>query len=94
MSEVYVELALKAPADDALRELISFQLYGLGFSGFLETDNAFVCYIPKALWDDALQNKILSIVAGRRPFPDFNLQHHRNSKSKLEPAMGRIHSTR
>ena len=63
MSEVYVEFALKAPADDALRELISFQLYGLGFSGFLETDNAFVCYIPKALWDDALQNKILSIVA-------------------------------
>lgn len=69
MSEVYVDVALNAPADDALRELLSFQLYEFGFSGFLETDNVFHCFIPKARWNDALQNKILSIVGEKRPSP-------------------------
>ena len=69
MTEVYVDVALNAPADEALRELLSFQLYELGFSGFLETDNVFHCYIPKALWNDALQIKLLSIVAEQRSSP-------------------------
>jgi ribosomal protein L11 methyltransferase len=69
MSGVYIEVVLDAPADDALRELLSFQLYGLGFSGFLETDNGFHCYIPKVLWNDPLQNTLLSIVGEKRPSP-------------------------
>ena len=69
MIEVYVDVALNAPADDALRELLSFQLYELGFSGFLETDNVFHCFIPKARWNDALQNEIFSIVGEKRPSP-------------------------
>ena len=69
MSEVYIEVVLNAPADDALRELLSFQLHGLGFSGFLETDNGFHCYIPKVLWDNALKSKLHSIMEEQRPSP-------------------------
>jgi ribosomal protein L11 methyltransferase len=69
MSEVYIEVVLNAPADDALRELLSYQLYGLGFSGFLETDNGFHCYIPKVLWNDAVKSEIHSIVEEQRPSP-------------------------
>ena len=69
MIEVYVDVALNAPADDTLRELLSFQLYELGFTGFLEIDNLFHCYIPKILWNNALQNKLLSIGEETRPSP-------------------------
>jgi ribosomal protein L11 methyltransferase len=69
MNEVFVDVALTSPADAALRELLSFQLYGLGFSGFLETDNALHCYILKSLWNDALQKKVLSIVGEERSSP-------------------------
>ncbi|MGA7160079.1 MAG: 50S ribosomal protein L11 methyltransferase [Bacteroidota bacterium] len=58
MNELYVDVVLNAPADDALRELLSSQLYGLGFNGFLEDHSGLHCYITKRLWSDTLRNEL------------------------------------
>ena len=72
MNEVYIDVVLNAPADEALRELLSFQLHELGFSGFLETVNGFHCYIPKALWNDAL-HKQAPLDRGRKTLPPITI---------------------
>jgi len=62
MNEPYVEVALRLAADIALRELLSSQLFEIGFNGFLEDDAALYCYIPKSHWDEAIRMKVSSIV--------------------------------
>ncbi|MGA9406941.1 MAG: 50S ribosomal protein L11 methyltransferase [Bacteroidota bacterium] len=69
MNELYVEVVLNPPAEDALRELLSFQLYELGFTGFLENSNGLHCYIPKQLWNDTLQNELRALLNNERPSP-------------------------
>jgi Ribosomal protein L11 methylase len=69
MNELYVEVILNVPADDMLRELISFQLHGMGFSGFLENDNGLCCYIPKRLWNDELRNTLSTLLDKEHPSP-------------------------
>ena len=67
MNDVYIDVVLNAPADETVRELLSFQLHQLGFSGFMETVTGFHCYIPKALWNNALHESILFIVKEKQP---------------------------
>jgi len=69
MNNVYVEVVLTAPPDDTVRELLSFQLHELGFTGFLESVTGFHCYIPKALWNDAVREKFVLIVKEKQPLP-------------------------
>jgi len=69
MNDVYVEVVLSVPADESVRELLSFQLHELGFSGFLENVTGFHCYIRQPLWNDTVREKVLSIVKEQRPFP-------------------------
>ena len=69
MDETYVEVTLSVPADDALRETISFQLQQLGFTGFLENDDSVQCYIQKQNWNDSLHAKLLTMWNGNQSFP-------------------------
>ena len=69
MNEMYVEVVLNAPADDSLRELLSSQLYELGFNGFLENANSLHCYILKRLWNDKLQSELRTLLAEQHPSP-------------------------
>ena len=69
MNELYLEVVLNAPADDALRELISSQLYELGFNGFLEDHSGLHCYIAKRLWNDTLCSKLLTLLDKKQSSP-------------------------
>jgi ribosomal protein L11 methyltransferase len=62
MNESYVEVVLDLAADSAMGELLSSQLYELGFSGFLEDDAGLHCYIPKNLWSSHVETNLSSIV--------------------------------
>ncbi len=69
MNDVYVDVVLRAPANEALRELLSFRLHELGFTGFLEAVDGFHCYILKTLWNDALHQQLLLVVKEGLPRP-------------------------
>jgi len=62
MDESYVEVVIDLAANSALRELLSSQLFELGFSGFLEDDAGLHCYIPKTLWSNAVETDLSSIM--------------------------------
>ncbi len=67
MNDSYIEVVLNVPANDAVLELISFQMHGLGFSGFLENDDGFHCYIPKQIWNTARHNNLLTLLGEKQP---------------------------
>ena len=94
MNELYVEVVLNTPADDTLREILSFQLYELGFNGFLENEIGLLCYIPKTTLDRYAAKQTPHAPGRKTAFPHCNFQHRRNSEPELEPPMGRVDSTR
>lgn len=58
MNELFREIVLCAPADPSLRELITYELHRLGFTGFLEDDENIRSYIPEKLWSESTQKKL------------------------------------
>ncbi len=67
MNNVYVEIVLTVAPDQALRELISFQLHEWGFTGFLEDDLSIHCFLPKPHWNENTQHRLGAFLAEQEP---------------------------
>ena len=63
MSRVFVDMVLSTPTDEEFNETLSYQLHGLGFSGFLEDERGFHCYISKQSWNDILHRNVLELLS-------------------------------
>lgn len=49
MNDVFVDLVLAVPPDPAAREMLSFRLNELGFTGWWDDGGELHCYVPKGL---------------------------------------------